>query len=209
MACRFINGSGMVGRTIRATTAFSLMDLLAATWRQHRCDLFRMVWAHIRKRGGHWAVRFLILCAVLMSCSGGGSEGDEAPVIQSDVESIRIEPSTITLSTDGTTPATVRFVAYATTEEGEEVETDMVSWSVSNLSAGEINLEESSAVQPSMVGSPPLPPPMWASKGTLRSPWSMNRTWWREKSRQPWSMPLMPPPSLKGSIHLSPIQPMG
>ena len=82
----------------------------------------------------------LLSCMVLSACSSSEEEGDAEPVFESDVESIRIEPATITISTDGTTPATVRFTAYATTDEGEEVETDMVSWSVSNLSAGEINL---------------------------------------------------------------------
>ena len=33
----------------------------------------------------------------------------------------------------------IQFVAYAKTESGDEVPTDMVSWSVSNLSAGSID----------------------------------------------------------------------
>jgi len=85
-------------------------------------------------------VKWLILSLLaLPACSSSDGGDDEETVIQSDVESIRVEPASITLSTDGTTAGKVKFKAYATTDSGEEVETDMVSWSVSNLSAGEIN----------------------------------------------------------------------
>ena len=86
-------------------------------------------------------MKLLVFMTLLLAACTSSEEAadDEEPVFESDVESIRVEPATITISTDGTTPATVRFTAYATTEEGEEVETDMVSWSVSNLSAGDIN----------------------------------------------------------------------
>ena len=85
-------------------------------------------------------MKWQLLFWLSMGCATQNTKGgDEEPVFDSDVVSIRIEPATVTLSTDGTTPATQRFVAYATTDSGEEVETDMVSWSVSNLSAGEIN----------------------------------------------------------------------
>jgi len=50
-----------------------------------------------------------------------------------------VDPAEILLSTDGTDADETQFVAWATTEKGEEVETDMVSWSVSNLSAGSVD----------------------------------------------------------------------
>jgi len=84
-------------------------------------------------------VKWLLFLLAVGGCAGSDSSGDEEPVIQSDVQSIRVEPATVTLSTDGTIPGSVRFTAFATTDSGDEVETDMVSWSVSNLSAGDIN----------------------------------------------------------------------
>jgi WD40 repeat protein len=84
-------------------------------------------------------VKWLMFLLVVGGCSTSDSSEDDEPIIQSDVESIRVEPETVTLSTDGTIAGSVRFTAFATTDSGDEVETDMVSWSVSNLSAGDIN----------------------------------------------------------------------
>lgn len=80
----------------------------------------------------------LILMFGIVAC--GGSSGDkEEEVIKTDLVSLRIEPAEITLETDGDLPGVVNFIAYATTDSGAEVETEMVSWSVSNLSAGDVD----------------------------------------------------------------------
>ena len=81
---------------------------------------------------------FLALALVLVSCGGKESTDDEI-VIESDIESIRVVPAEIEIETNGSLPTVVEFKAMATTDSGEEVETEMVSWSVSNLSAGSID----------------------------------------------------------------------
>jgi hypothetical protein len=81
-------------------------------------------------------IRFLV---VLMFACGSPSTPDEEVVIESDIEGIRVEPATIEIETDGVVPTVIEFKAMATTDSGEEVETDMVSWTVSNLSAGSID----------------------------------------------------------------------
>ena len=80
----------------------------------------------------------VLLALVLMSCGSKDSSDDEI-VIESDIESIRIVPAEIEIETNGSEPTVVEFKAMATTDSGEEVETEMVSWSVSNLSAGSID----------------------------------------------------------------------
>jgi hypothetical protein len=81
-------------------------------------------------------IRFVV---VLMFACGSPSTPDEEVVIESDIEGIRVEPATIEIETDGVVPTVIEFKAMATTDSGEEVETDMVSWTVSNLSAGSID----------------------------------------------------------------------
>ena len=81
-------------------------------------------------------IRFLTM--FMLAC-GSPSAPEEEEVIASDIESIRVEPLTIEVETDGIDPSVVEFTAIATTDGGEEVETEMVSWSVSNLSAGSID----------------------------------------------------------------------
>jgi len=81
-------------------------------------------------------IRFV---ALLMFACGSPSTPEEEVVIDSDIESIRVVPATIEIETDGIEPTVVEFSAMATTDSGEEVETNMVSWTVSNLSAGSID----------------------------------------------------------------------
>lgn len=80
----------------------------------------------------------VFLALVLVSCGSKDSSDDEV-VIESDIESIRIVPAEIEIETNGSEPTVVAFKAMATIDSGEEVETEMVSWSVSNLSAGSID----------------------------------------------------------------------
>lgn len=71
----------------------------------------------------------------LMACNDGLS------VALSDVESLRVEPAEIALTTTDGQPATTTFTAIATLKDGEEFPLDLVSWSSSNLSAGNIDSE--------------------------------------------------------------------
>ena len=82
----------------------------------------------------------LLILFGLFACGGGSDAQKEEGAVQSDLVALRVEPASITIETDGEAPGVVEFVAFATTETGEEVETDMVSWSVSNLSAGEVDI---------------------------------------------------------------------
>ena len=56
-----------------------------------------------------------------------------------DVQSIRVEPAEVVLRPRTGSPEAVEFTAYATFPGGEEVPIDLVSWSSSNLSAGDID----------------------------------------------------------------------
>ncbi len=74
-----------------------------------------------------------------MVACGAPEKTEEEVEVTSELTELRIEPVEILLSTDGAEADEVQFVAYAMTETGEEVPTEMVSWSVSNLSAGSID----------------------------------------------------------------------
>ncbi len=80
-----------------------------------------------------------LLPFLLLGCGSSDSSGDDEVIVESDIASIRVEPSEIQLETNSDDPAVVEFKAIATTDGGEEVETDMVAWSVSNLSAGSVD----------------------------------------------------------------------
>lgn len=56
-----------------------------------------------------------------------------------DIASIRVEPTELTLVTTPDEPAQAEFVAYATMADGTELEMDLLSWKVSNFSAGDID----------------------------------------------------------------------
>ena len=56
-----------------------------------------------------------------------------------DIASIRVEPTELTLVTTPDEPASADFVAYATMADGTELEMDLLSWKVSNFSAGDID----------------------------------------------------------------------
>ena len=84
-------------------------------------------------------VSFTFFGFFLVGC-GSSKQGEEDEEVEvSTLVSLRVEPAEVLLSTDGDDPGNIQFVAWATTETGEEVETDMVSWSVSNLSAGDVD----------------------------------------------------------------------
>ena len=80
-----------------------------------------------------------IVALMLMVACGSSKESSEETEVVSELTELRVEPAEIQLSTDGDVADEIQFVAYAVTESGEEVPTDMVSWSVSNLSAGSID----------------------------------------------------------------------
>ena len=80
-----------------------------------------------------------LLPLLLFGCGSSDSGGADEVIVESDVASIRVEPSEIQLETNSDDPAVVEFKAFATTDSGEEVETDMVAWTVSNLSAGSVD----------------------------------------------------------------------
>ena len=56
-----------------------------------------------------------------------------------DIASIRVEPTELTLVTTPDEPASAEFIAYATMADGTELEMDLLSWKVSNFSAGDID----------------------------------------------------------------------
>ena len=70
----------------------------------------------------------------LLGCGAGGTG-----LVMGDITSLRVEPAELTLLTSPNNPAQTDFVAYATMSDGTEVEMDLLSWTVSNLSAGEID----------------------------------------------------------------------
>ena len=80
----------------------------------------------------------VVLPLMLFACSSSGSEEAEV-VVESDIAEIRVEPAQMEIETNGIEPTVINFKAFATTDSGEEVETEMVSWAVSNLSAGSID----------------------------------------------------------------------
>lgn len=71
---------------------------------------------------------------LLLACSGG-TRGE----LSSDVVSIRVSPEDSVLEVRNGQPADLSFEAFATNPEGEEAPLDLVSWTSSNLSVGEID----------------------------------------------------------------------
>jgi hypothetical protein len=84
-------------------------------------------------------IQCIWLLALSVGCGSSKqtTEGEEAVV--STLVSLRVEPAEVQLSTDGSDAGEIQFVAWATTDSGVEVETDMVSWTVSNFSAGSVD----------------------------------------------------------------------
>ncbi len=71
---------------------------------------------------------------LLLACAGG-SRGE----LSSDVVSIRVTPEDSVLEVRNGQPADLSFQAFATNPDGEEAPLDLVSWSSSNLSVGEMD----------------------------------------------------------------------
>ena len=74
--------------------------------------------------------RLLFLLAGLGCTDKGG--------LVSDVIALRISPETKTIYTEEGSPGEYQFAAVATFKDGSEREIDLVTWSLSNLSVGEI-----------------------------------------------------------------------
>ncbi len=70
----------------------------------------------------------------LLSC-----QPDVEGLVQGDISLLRVEPSEITLITSPDTPAIADFNAFATLNDGTEIEMDLLSWKVSNFSAGGVD----------------------------------------------------------------------
>jgi hypothetical protein len=68
----------------------------------------------------------------------GDADADTDADADVDVDSIRLEPTSATLTTDGSTPGSVTFVVCATTNAGEDVVSGPVDWILSNTEAGSI-----------------------------------------------------------------------
>lgn len=77
------------------------------------------------------------MIAVFLSLLSCGSKNQG--VVMGDITNVRVEPSEITVITRPNQPAETDFVAYATLTDGEEIAIDLVSWTVSNFSAGEVD----------------------------------------------------------------------
>jgi hypothetical protein len=71
---------------------------------------------------------------LLLACSGGTSSE-----LSSDVVSIRVTPQDNVLEVRTGQPADLSFQAFATNPDGEEAPLDLVSWTSSNLSVGEMD----------------------------------------------------------------------
>lgn len=82
--------------------------------------------------------RTLLLAALLVGCNERAG-GTGLPL--GDVEALRVEPATVVLAPRTGAPQEQQFKAIATFPGGEEAEIDLVSWSSSNLSAGDIDSE--------------------------------------------------------------------
>jgi len=84
-----------------------------------------------------WVGSLGVVLGVGSGCADNAASGTGLP--SGDVESLRIEPAEVVLRPRTGTPQSVDFTAYATFPGGEEVPIDLVSWSSSNLSAGDID----------------------------------------------------------------------
>lgn len=72
----------------------------------------------------------------MLACGLGGQ-----PVAESLVVSLVVAPAEVTVTSTPDAPGTARFVATATFDDGTEAPLDLVSWALSNQSAGEIGAE--------------------------------------------------------------------
>lgn len=75
--------------------------------------------------------------AVLMFAFACQSQNEG--LVYGDIESLRVEPTEITLVTSPEQPAEADFTAFATMKDGEEIEMDLLSWKISNLSSGHVD----------------------------------------------------------------------
>ena len=80
--------------------------------------------------------QLLVSALFLSACKGGDG------LTASDIEGIRVEPESVTLTVTDGAPAQAEFVAWAQLkDDGGEVPLSLVSWESSNLSAGSIDAD--------------------------------------------------------------------
>jgi hypothetical protein len=84
-------------------------------------------------------IRLTLLIVLLLTACGDKAEDSGIVSAETQVLSIRIEPKRVSLVTNTDEPAAVQLRAYATMPDGTESETDMVSWTSSNHSAGNVS----------------------------------------------------------------------
>lgn len=82
--------------------------------------------------------RWFLLMSLLTACGDGNKAAGDGKV-DTNIVSIRVEPASADLVANLDAAAEMQFTAFATTDKGEEFETDMVTWETSNLSAGTID----------------------------------------------------------------------
>ena len=78
----------------------------------------------------------LLVTPSLFSC-----EQNKEGIQFGEISSVRVDPPSATVVTRPGTPVELSFSAYATLYNGEEVPIDLVSWSSSNMSAGDVDEE--------------------------------------------------------------------
>ena len=80
----------------------------------------------------------LLAALMLMGILLVACQPEPTGLVNGDISSIRVEPIEMTLVTTPDEPAQADFIAYATMADGTEIEMDLLSWKVSNFSAGDI-----------------------------------------------------------------------
>ena len=78
----------------------------------------------------------LLFTVTVLSC-----EQNKEGIQIGEISSVRVDPPSATVVTRPGAPAELSFSAYATFYNGEEVPIDLVSWSSSNMSAGDVDEE--------------------------------------------------------------------
>ena len=78
----------------------------------------------------------LLFTVTVLSC-----EQNKEGIQIGEISSVRVDPPSATVVTRPGAPAELSFSAYATLYNGEEVPIDLVSWSSSNMSAGDVDEE--------------------------------------------------------------------
>ncbi|MCB9762126.1 MAG: PD40 domain-containing protein [Alphaproteobacteria bacterium] len=83
----------------------------------------------------------ILLILAGAACTGSGTDNGVVENLDGDVVALRLEPDAVEAEVTTGDPVEVDFAAIATFESGVEAEIDLVAWSSSNLSAGEIDAD--------------------------------------------------------------------